>query len=257
MPTTARTIYRDSLNFYKNERRSIVTLSAILAVVLAIVHVLIGPNPQEYQLMIEFVANFKNTQLSSTSPAELEAMSNSVVGIAKKVLSLYAFETLQQSILVLTLLMFTMAISTGHNVTLGQTVNACLPRLPKMFLLIVLCSILISAGFMVMIIPGIILLIGFALAPVVLVRQQNMGSAIRLGWKIGFSESGSLIPALGIWILLQFGIGFVSNLTIQLPDLVHNFLFYFLKNMASAWLIIYLFRLFMLVENKYTTQQTR
>lgn len=108
-----------------------------------------------------------------------------------------------------------------------------------------------------MIIPGIILLIGFALAPVVLVRQQNMGSAIRLGWKIGFSESGSLIPALGIWILLQFGIGFVSNLTIQLPDLIHNFLFYLLKNMASAWMIIYLFRLFMLVENKYTTQQMR
>ncbi|WP_337226217.1 YciC family protein [Proteus terrae] len=254
MPTTARTIYRDSLNFYKNERRSIVTLSAILAVVLAIVHVLVGPNPQEYQLMIEFVANFKNTQLSS---AELEAMSNSVVGIAKKVLSLYAFETLQQSILVLILLMFAMTISAGHNVTLGQTFNACLPRLPKMFLLIVLCSILISAGFMVMIIPGIILLIGFALAPVVLVRQQNMGSAIRLGWKVGFSESGLLIPALGIWILLQFGIGFVSNLTIQLPDLIHNFLFYFLKNMASAWMIIYLFRLFMLVENKYTTQQTR
>ncbi|EEG83414.1 hypothetical protein PROPEN_04178 [Proteus penneri ATCC 35198] len=84
MPTTARTIYRDSLNFYKNERRSIVTLSAILAVILAIIHALIGPNPQEYQVMIEFVANFKNTQLSSASPAELEAMSNSVVGIAKK-----------------------------------------------------------------------------------------------------------------------------------------------------------------------------
>ncbi|AYY80499.1 MULTISPECIES: YciC family protein [Proteus] len=256
MPTTARTIYRDSLNFYKNERRSIVTISAILAIVLAIIHALIGPNPQEYQLMIEFVANFKNTQLSSTSPAELEAMSSSVVGIAKKVLLLYVFETLQQSLLVLTLLMFAMAISTGHNVTLGQTLNASLPRLPKMFLLIVLCSILISAGFMVMIIPGIILLIGFALAPVVLVRQQNIGSAIRLGWKIGFNESAALIPALGIWILLQFGIGFVGNLTVQLPNIVHNFLFYLLKNMASAWIIIYLFRLFMLVENKYTKQQS-
>lgn len=256
MPTTARTIYRGSLNFYKNERRSIVTISAILAIVLAIIHALIGPNPQEYQLMIEFVANFKNTQLSSTSPAELEAMSSSVVGIAKKVLLLYVFETLQQSLLVLTLLMFAMAISTGHNVTLGQTLNASLPRLPKMFLLIVLCSILISAGFMVMIIPGIILLIGFALAPVVLVRQQNIGSAIRLGWKIGFNESAALIPALGIWILLQFGIGFVGNLTVQLPNIVHNFLFYLLKNMASAWIIIYLFRLFMLVENKYTKQQS-
>ncbi|HCN43294.1 MAG TPA: hypothetical protein DIS95_12985 [Proteus vulgaris] len=256
MPTTARTIYRDSLNFYKNERRSIVTISAILAIVLAIIHALIGPNPQEYQLMIEFVANFKNTQLSSTSPAELEAMSSSVVGIAKKVLLLYVFETLQQSLLVLTLLMFAMAISTGHNVTLGQTLNASLPRLPKMFLLIVMCSILISAGFMVMIIPGIILLIGFALAPVVLVRQQNIRSAIRLGWKIGFNESAALIPALGIWILLQFGIGFVGNLTVQLPNIVHNFLFYLLKNMASAWIIIYLFRLFMLVENKYTKQQS-
>ncbi|MCD4608878.1 YciC family protein, partial [Proteus mirabilis] len=103
-------------------------------------------------------------------------------------------------------------------------------------------------------IPGIILLVGFALAPVVLVRQQSIGSAIRLGWKMGFGESGALIPALGIWILLQFGIGFLSNITGELPNMIHKFLYYFLKNITSAWMIIYLFRLFMLTENKYITK---
>ena len=55
--------------------------------------------------------------------------------------------------------MLAMALSAGHNVTLNQTFNASLPRLPKMFLLILLCSILISAGFM-LIIPGIIFISG-------------------------------------------------------------------------------------------------
>lgn len=255
MPTTASTIYRDSLNFYKNERRSIVTLSAFLAVILAAITSLVGPSTQEYQLMIEFIANFKNSEFANSSPAELEAMSNSVVDVAKKVLILYAFETLLQSVLVLVLLMFIMAISSGHNVTITQAFSAGLPHLPKMFLLVILCSILISVGFMVMIIPGIILLIGFALAPVVLTHQSNLGNAIRLGWKIGFNESKLLIPALGIWILLQFGVGFLTNITAQLPSFIHNFLFYSLKNMASAWIIIYLFRLFMLVHDKYITSQ--
>ncbi|HCH50191.1 MAG TPA: hypothetical protein DEV59_05840 [Proteus sp.] len=254
MPTTASTIYRDSLNFYKNELRSLVTLSAFLAAILAVITSLVGPNTQEYQLMIDFIADFQKTKLASASPAELEAMSNSVVGVAKKVLVLYSFETLLQSILVLTLLIFVMGLSSGHNPTIGQSFSSGLPRLPKMFLLIVLCSILISAGFMVMIIPGIILLIGFAMAPVILIRQNSLGNAIRLGWKIGFSESRLLIPALGIWILLQFGIGFLTNITMQLPDFVHNFLYYLLKNMASAWVIIYLFRLFMLVNDKYTAK---
>lgn len=256
MPTTARTIYRDSLNFYKNEQRSIVILSAILAILLATIYLMIGPNAQESQLINEFIINFQKTRFSDITPAELEAMNNSVVGIFKKVLMIYIFELLQQSILVLVILMLAMALSTGHNVTLSQTFNASLPRLPKMFLLILLCSILISAGFM-LIIPGIILLVGFALAPVALIRQQNLGKAICLGWKTGFGESGALIPALGIWILLQFGVGIFSNMAVGLPDLLHKFLFYFLKNMTSAWLIIYLFRLFMLVENKYTTQHTR
>lgn len=254
MPTAARTIYRDSLNFYKNERGSIVTLSALLAVIMAVIHTLIGPNTQEYQLMLEFISNFKSDEVASLSPGELETMTSSLVGVVKKVLLLYVFESLQQSILVLTLLMFAMALSAGHNVTLKQTFSVSLPHLPKMFLLVVICSILISIGFMVMIVPGLILLIGFALAPVVLVRQQKFGHAIRLSWKIGFSQSGTLVPALGIWILLQFGIGFISNVTMQLPEIAHNFLFYFLKNLVSAWMIIYLFRLFMIVEDKYSNK---
>ncbi|OAT21447.1 YciC family protein [Proteus myxofaciens] len=254
MPTAARTIYRDSLNFYKNERGSIVTLSALLAVIMAVIHTLIGPNTQEYQLMLEFISNFKSDELASLSPDELESMTGSLVGVVKKVLLLYVFESLQQSILVLTLLMFAMALSVGHNVTLKQTFSVALPHLPKMFLLVVICSILISIGFMVMIVPGLILLIGFALAPVALVRHQKLGHAIRLSWKIGFSQSGTLVPALGIWILLQFGIGFISNITMQLPEIAHNFLFYFLKNLVSAWMIIYLFRLFMIVEDKYSNK---
>ncbi|HDS4102801.1 TPA: YciC family protein [Proteus mirabilis] len=253
MPTPARTIYRDSLNFYKNEQRSIITLSAVLAVILAVIYLLVGPNAQESQIINDFIINFQKTRFADVSPAELEAMNNSVIGVFQKVLLVYVFELLQQSILVLVILMLAMALSAGHNVTLNQTFNASLPHLPKMFLLILLCSILISAGFM-LIIPGIILLVGFALAPVVLVRQQSIGSAIRLGWKMGFGESGALIPALGIWILLQFGIGFLSNITGELPNMIHKFLYYFLKNITSAWMIIYLFRLFMLTENKYITK---
>lgn len=252
MPTPARTIYQDSFHFYKNERRNIVVLSAFLALILAVIHLFIGPTAQEYQLMVDFITNVKDTQLSSASSSELEALTSSVVGVAKKVFVLYAFETLLQSIFVLMLLMFTMAISMGHNVTLRQTLQASLPRLPKMFLLILLCSLLISAGYMVMIVPGIILLVGFALAPVGLVRQSSMAKAIRLSWRIGFSESSALIPALGIWILLQFAIGFLGNVATYLPELLHNFVFYLCKNLVSAWLIIYLFRLFTLVENKYT-----
>ncbi|SUC40568.1 Uncharacterised protein [Proteus mirabilis] len=63
MPTPARTIYRDSLNFYKNEQRSIITLSAVLALILAVIYLLVGPNAQESQIINDFIINFQKNQI--------------------------------------------------------------------------------------------------------------------------------------------------------------------------------------------------
>ena len=114
MPTPARTIYRDSLNFYKNEQRSIITLSAVLALILAVIYLLVGPNAQESQIINDFIINFQKTRFADVSPAELEAMNNSVIGVFQKVLLVYVFELFQQSILVLVILMLAMALSAGR-----------------------------------------------------------------------------------------------------------------------------------------------
>ncbi len=68
MPTPARTIYRDSLNFYKNEQRSIITLSAVLAVILAVIYLLVGPNAQESQIINDFIINFQKPDSLMSHP---------------------------------------------------------------------------------------------------------------------------------------------------------------------------------------------
>ncbi|MEY2344077.1 hypothetical protein I3679_007590 [Proteus mirabilis] len=68
MPTPARTIYRDSLNFYKNEQRSIITLSAVLALILAVIYLLVGPNAQESQIINDFIINFQKPDSLMSHP---------------------------------------------------------------------------------------------------------------------------------------------------------------------------------------------
>ena len=68
MPTPARTIYRDSLNFYKMNNVALSRYSAVLAVILAVIYLLVGPNAQESQIINDFIINFQKPDSLMSHP---------------------------------------------------------------------------------------------------------------------------------------------------------------------------------------------
>jgi len=235
MSITARSLYRDTGNFARHQLSTVLLMSLL-------VHVL---TPGADQMAI-----LQQGDDSASSWFEMvQNMSPEQQQVLLRASAASTFAALMGNTLLLGGMLYLIPmVSSGQRVSALRAIGASAPLLPKLLLLTFLMTLVAQLGFMVLVVPGILLTMLLSLAPV-MVASEKMGvfAAMRASMRMAWKNVKLIAPAILLWLLAKVIVMlFFSSLTV-LPLNVSSVIFTAAGNVVSAMLIIYLYRLYMLL----------
>lgn len=248
MPIMASTLYRDMLNFTRNQFTSIVLLALLAALIsVALGHAL---SPSTDQLVILSAGGPDMADSSGMSLQELvQQMTPEQQKVLLKASAAGTFAGLVGNVILAgALLTMIRLVSDRQPVSVLRAIGLSAPILPRLLILIFITTLLVQLGLLLIVIPGILVAIAFSMAPVI-AASENLGvfKSLRLSSKLTFTNLRLVTPAVLVWLLAKAAVLLLAAQFTQISSLVAAVLLNGLSNIISALLLIYLYRLYMLL----------
>ncbi|HFJ8953057.1 YciC family protein [Serratia liquefaciens] len=250
MPITANTLYRDSFNFFRNQLASILILALLTAFISVLLNQVFSPDIEQLKILSATEGDFAASAGMGIQEI-IQQMTPEQQMVLLKVSAAATFSALVGNVLLVGgMLTLVRLVSQGQRLSALRAIGASAPELPRLLLLLFICTLLIQLGLTLFVVPGVIMAIAFSLAPVITTAdKKGVFASIKLSCRLAFANARVIVPAMMLWLAAKLLVLFmVSHLSVLTPN-VASVVLTALSNLVSALLLIYLFRLYMLLRS--------
>lgn len=247
MPITANALYRDSFNFLRNQLASILMLALLTAFISVLLNQAFSPDAEQLATLAATTSDFASSTGMGIQEV-IQQMTPEQQMVLLKVSAAATFSALVGNVLLVGgMLTLIRLVSQGERTSALRALGASAPDLTRLLLLFI-CTLLIQLGLTLFVVPGVLMAIAFALAPVIAsVDKKGVFASLKLSSKLAFANARVIVPAMMLWLAAKLLVLFlVSHLSVLTPN-VASVVLTALSNLVSALLLIYLFRLYMLL----------
>ncbi|WP_433977323.1 YciC family protein [Erwinia sp. E_sp_B01_9] len=244
MSFTAGSLYRDTGNFFRHQLVTIILLALLTSFITVLIGHALTPDADQLSILTE-----GDSGAGMSLFEMVQNMSPDQQRVLLRASAAGTFASLVGNTLLLGgMLSLIPMVSAGQRVSALRAIGQSAPFLPRLLLLVFIMTLVIQLGFMVLVVPGVVLTVLLALAPVIQATEKvGVVAAMRTSIRLVWSQMKVVAPAVAVWLLAKILVLPLATSVTVLPANVASVVLNALSNLVSAILIIYLYRLYMLL----------